>query len=68
MAKLLLTLTNPPDGMNESQLFENVEHLDNWISELETVGFLSNVETTENSFSSDQCSGTIESKSDDFTN
>lgn len=33
MAKILLTLTSPEEGMNASQLFDNKKHLDDWMTE-----------------------------------
>ena len=29
--KILLTLTNPPEGMHPSQLFDNRKHLNDWL-------------------------------------
>jgi hypothetical protein len=31
--KILLTIPNPPEGMNGSQLFENEKHLEDWLEE-----------------------------------
>lgn len=31
--KLLLTLTNPPEGMNSSQTFDGQKHLDEWLDQ-----------------------------------
>jgi 3-dehydroquinate dehydratase len=31
--KILITLTNSPEGMNPSQLFEDKKHLKDWLKE-----------------------------------
>ena len=33
--KILLTILNPPEGMNPSQLFDNEDHFNTWKNSLE---------------------------------
>lgn len=66
MSKILITLSNPPANMNESQLFDDKAHLVQWMAENEAL--LSNSEITINPDKLEINKGTIESKPVEFKN
>lgn len=73
--KILLTLTGQPSNMGNSQLFDDQEHLDSWISEhkdnllqnllIDGQALTFGTQDEDGKWSG---SGKIESKSDDFHN
>lgn len=40
MAKLLLSIPNPPAGMHGSQLFDDKDHLGKWLADLAAAGII----------------------------
>ena len=66
MSKILITLSNPPANMNESQLFDDKAHLIQWMAENEVL--LSESGITIDADNTTINNGTIEAKADNFKN
>jgi len=64
--KKLLEISNPPNGMNPSQLFNSQEHLDNWL--IENNDKIINPILTDTELTFDGGSATITEVADDFQN
>lgn len=66
MAKLLLTFNEPPTNMWPTQLFDDKNHLNDWLKENEDK--FKNPVITKTKLTFEGGSATIEEKPDDFTN
>ena len=66
MAKLLVKFTNAPDGVNPEQLFDDKNHLTEWINADDSK--FTGVKITKSTITFDGGSATIEEKPNDFTN
>jgi hypothetical protein len=58
--KILLTIPNPPEGMNSSQLFESDKHLNDWINENKSSSKISD------SISVDKQKGKVKGNGEDW--
>lgn len=68
MAKLLLTISGAPDGMWPTQLFDDRDHLNDWLNTQKETNKLPNAELNGKTLTFDGGTGIIEEKSEDFIN